>query len=249
MSHQLQINVTKRMSNGLLVNFAFTGGKKISDSTLVPVDFGPIEQITENGYQDGLYNRQLNKSVDPGDVAKRGVISALYELPFGPGKALNPSNGFLQRLVGGWQINTIGVMQTGIPLIVRGASNFAANRPNSTGESAKIDNPTRQRWFNTEAFVNPPDFTLGNVGRTLPDVRTPGTVNFDLSLIKDTRITERVNVQFRAESFNFMNHVNLGAPNASFSPGANGRNANANFGTINSARDARVNQLGLKIIF
>ena len=110
----------------------------------------------------------------------------------------------LQRLVGGWQLNTIGVMQTGIPLIVRGASNFAANRPNSTGESAKLDNPTRERWFNTDAFVNPPDFTFGNVGRTLPDVRTPGTVNFDLSVIKDTRITERVNLQFRAESFNFL---------------------------------------------
>ena len=249
MSHQLQFNVTKRMANGLLVNFAFTGGKKLSDSTLVPVDFGPIEQITENGYQDGLYNRQLNKSVDPGDVSKRGVISALYELPFGPGKKWNPSNGFLQRVVGGWQINTIGVMQTGIPLIVRGASNNAANRPSSTGESAKIDNPTRERWFNTDAFVNPPDFTLGNVGRTLPDVRTPGTVNFDLSLIKDTRITERINIQFRAESFNFMNHVNLGAPNVSFSPGTNGKNANANFGTINTARDARINQLGLKVIF
>ena len=86
MSHQLQFNVTKRMANGLLVNFAFTGGKKLSDSTLVPVDFGPIEQVTENGYQDGLYNRQLNKSVDPGDVSKRGVISALYELPFGAGR-------------------------------------------------------------------------------------------------------------------------------------------------------------------
>jgi hypothetical protein len=74
-------------------------------------------------------------------------------------------------------------------------------------------------------------------------------VNFDLSLIKDTRVTERVNLQFRAESFNFLNHVNLGGPNVSFSPGANGRNANANFGTITTARDARINQLGLKVIF
>jgi len=249
MSHQLQFNITKRMANGLLVNLAFTGGKKLSDSTLVPVDFGPIEQVTENGYQDGLYNRQLNKSVDPGDVSKRAVVSALYELPFGPGKRWSPDNGFLQRLVGGWQLNTIGVMQTGIPLIVRGASNFAANRPSSTGVSAKLDNPTRERWFNTDAFVNPPDFVLGNVGRTLPDVRTPGTVNFDISVIKDTRITERVNLQFRAESFNFLNHVNLGAPNASFSPGANGKNASASFGTITTARDARINQLGLKVIF
>jgi hypothetical protein len=252
LSHQLQINITKRMAHGLLVNLAFTGGKKISDSNLVPIDFGtlaPLEQVTENGYQDGLYNRAANKSVDPGDVSKRAVISALYELPFGPGKALNPSNAAVRKLVSGWQINTIGVMQTGIPLIIRGASNFAANRPNSTGESAKLDNPTRERWFNTEAFVNPPDYQFGNIGRTLPDVRTPGTVNFDLSLIKDTKITEHVNLQFRAESFNFLNHVNLSGPNVTFTPGTNGKNANANFGTISSARDARINQLALKIIF
>ena len=178
------------------------------------------------------------------------VISALYELPVRSGQELEPEQWRrCSRLVGGWQLNTIGVMQTGIPLIVRGASNIAANRPNSTGESAKLDNPTRERWFNTDAFVNPPDFTFGNVGRTLPDVRTPGTVNFDLSVIKDTRITERVNLQFRAESFNFMNHVNLGRSECHFLAGPDGKNASANFGTITSARDARINQLGLKLIF
>ena len=72
MSHQLQFNITKRMANGLLVNLAFTGGKKISDSTLVPVDFGSVSSKSRRtAYQDGLYNRQLNKSVDPGDVSKR----------------------------------------------------------------------------------------------------------------------------------------------------------------------------------
>lgn len=249
LSHQLQLNVTKRMSNGLLLTLAYTGGKKISDSSLVPVDFGPIEQATENGFQDGLYNRQLNRSVDPADVSQRAVVSVLYELPFGTGKAWNPSNGFLNRLVGGWQVNTIGVMQKGIPLVIRGANNFQADRPNSTGVSAALDNPTRERWFNTDAFVNPPDFTLGNVGRALPDVRTPGTFNFDLSMIKATQITERLNLQFRAEAFNFLNNVNLRAPNTGFTAGPDGRNANANFGTINQARDARIMQLALKLIF
>ncbi|MDX2270082.1 MAG: carboxypeptidase regulatory-like domain-containing protein [Bryobacter sp.] len=76
-SHQVQITVQRRMSSGLLVNFAYTGGKKMSDSTLVPVDFGPIEQVTDNGFQDALYNRQLNRSVDPGDVSQRLVSSAI----------------------------------------------------------------------------------------------------------------------------------------------------------------------------
>mgnify|MGYP002624404308 FL=1 len=71
-SHQFQFNVRKRMSNGLLVSFAYTGGKKISDSNLVPVNFGPVEQVNDNGFQDALYNRRLNKSVDPADVAQPG---------------------------------------------------------------------------------------------------------------------------------------------------------------------------------
>ena len=246
-SHQVQINLKRPLTDGLMLHFAFTGGKKISDSTQVPVDFGLVEQTNENGFQNGLYNRGAERSVDPTDVAKRGVISLLYQLPFGRGP------GALNKLIGGWQINSIGTMQTGLPLIIRGANNQQANRPNSTGQSARLDNPTAQRWFDTSAFVNPPEFTFGNVGRVLPDVRGPGTVNFDLSLIKDTRIAERVNVQFRAEAFNFMNHVNLGgrrnAPNTSFRPGADGFNASGTFGTITSARDARVIQFGLKVIF
>ena len=248
LSHQLQLTVQRRMSHGLLVNFAYTAGKRISDSELVPVDWN-LENSQDSGFQDGLYNRKVNRSLDPADVAQRGVISLLYELPMGPGKALNPNNPALNKIVGGWQVNTIGLMQTGVPLRIRGASNFQANRPNSTGQSAKLDNPTRERWFDTMAFVNPPDFTFGNVGRTLPDVRSPGTVNWDLSLIKNTQITERVNVQFRAEAFNFLNHVNLRLPNTSFSAGADGFNRSSTFGTISSARDARILQFGLKVLF
>ena len=79
--------------------------------------------------------------------------------------------------------------------------------------------------------------------------RSPSTLNFDLSLIKDTYIGERMNVQFRAEAFNFLNHVNLRSPNTSFRPGADGLNQSATFGTIAAARDARIIQFGLKVIF
>ncbi|MBM3724527.1 MAG: TonB-dependent receptor [Acidobacteria bacterium] len=248
-SHQVQINAKRRMARGLLVHLAYTGGKKISDGVAVPVDFGAIEQTNENGFQDGLFNRRMNRAVDPADVAQRAVISVLYELPFGPGKALNPGNIVLRKIVSGWQINTIGVMQSGIPLTVRGATNFAADRPNSTGVSSKLDDRTRERWFNTQAFVNPPEFTLGNVGRTIPDARHPGAVNFDLSLIKNTTFLERFRVEFRAEAFNFTNRVNLGLADDNFVAGTDGRNRSATFGTVNSARDARIIQFGLKVIF
>jgi len=246
-SHQLQLNVRRQFSGGFLFNLAYTKGKLISDSLNTPVNWN-LEQ-NDIGYQDGLYNRRVNKSLDPLDVAQRAVVSLVYELPFGAGKWWNPENAAVRKIVGGWQVSSIGQMQTGLPLMIRGASNQAANRPNSTGVSAKLDNRTRYQWFDTTAFVNPPDFTLGNIGRTLPDVRAPGTFNWDLSMIKNTHLTERVNLQFRAEAFNFMNSVNLGLPNVSFSPGADGKNRSATFGTITSARDARSIQLGLKLIF
>lgn len=68
-------------------------------------------------------------------------------------------------------------------------------------------------------------------------------------MIKDTTITERVKLQFRAESFNTFNRNNLLAPNTVFVPGADGRNQSATFGQITRSRDARVVQLGLKVIF
>ena len=132
---------------------------------------------------------------------------------------------------------------------VTGANNFRANRPNSTGISAKLDDRTVQRWFDTAQFVNPPNFTFGNVGRMLPDVREPGIQNWDLSLIKNTTIHERLSLQFRAEAFNFLNHVNLGRPATAFSPGTNGLNQSGSFGVITSADDARIVQFGLKLIF
>ena len=248
-SHLLLINVKRRFSRGLLVNISFTGGKKIADSTIVPIDFGPVEQTNDNGFQDGLYNRRLEKAVDPTDVARRSVISLIYELPFGLGKRWNPGNGIARKMVSGWQVNLINVAQTGVPLTVRGANNFQADRPNSTGVSAQLDTRTPQRWFDTSQFVNPPAFTVGNVGRTIPDVRHPGAFNIDFSMIKDTQITERIKLQFRAEVFNLSNRVNYGLANDSFGAGPDGRNASATFGTIASSRDARIGQLALKVIF
>ncbi|MEX2260974.1 MAG: carboxypeptidase regulatory-like domain-containing protein [Bryobacteraceae bacterium] len=242
-SHLLLLSVEKRLSSGLTLLFSYTAGKIISDSLATPVNFGPIEQASIVGYQDGKYNRRAERSVDPTDVSQRGTVSLLYELPFGRGQ-----QGW-SRLIGGWQINTIGIMQTGIPLNVTGANNQRANRPNSTGTSADLENGTVGRWFDTSQFVNPAPFTFGNVGKTLPDVRSPGTVNWDLSFIKNTKILERMNLQFRAEMFNFLNHVNLDRPNTAFSPGPDGRNQSGTFGVITAARDARTIQMALKLIF
>ncbi|MBI1354219.1 MAG: hypothetical protein GC160_07725 [Acidobacteria bacterium] len=250
-SHQVQINVKKRLTQGLLLNVAFTGGKKISDSLANPVNFGPVEQVNENSFQNGLYNRQSQRGIDPTDVSRRLVISGVYQLPFGKGQRFDGGNAVVNKIIGGWQLNTIGTMQSGLPITVRGASNFAADRPDSTGVSAAL--PSGQRtaaqWFDTSQFVNPAPFTFGNVGRSLPDVRHPGVINWDLSMIKNTRVSERLTVQFRAEAFNFLNHTNYDLVNDSFVAGPDGKNSSGSFGTITASRDARVIQFGLKLIF
>ncbi len=248
--HAMLMSVEKRMSSGLVMLASYTAGKLISDSAVTPINFGPgIEQVGTVGYQYGLYDRRAERSIDPTDVAQRLVLSAVYEMPFGKGKAVSAGNRFLNTVISGWQVNSITTLQSGLPVVLRGANNQRADRPNSTGTSAKLDDPTAARWFDTTQFVNPPAFTLGNISRTLPDVRNPGTFNMDLSLIKDTTIKESLRLQFRAEAFNWLNHVNLGLVNASFSPGADGKNQSGSFGTITSARDARILQFGLKLLF
>ena len=247
-NHAGLLSVEKRLSpQGLTMLFSYTKAKLISTSIASPVDFGDIEQVTVTGYQNG-FNRNAERSLDPTDVSDRATISVIYELPIGRGERFEFSNGIVNGLLGGYQLNVIGIHQTGIPVVIRGANNFLADRPNITG-SARLDNPTRERWFNTDVFVNPTNYTYGSVGRVLPDVRTPGTINYDVSLIKNTRFSESLNLQLRAEAFNAFNNVNLGAPNASFGAGANGLNNNSNFGRITSARDARIIQLAAKLIF
>jgi hypothetical protein len=245
----LLFSAEKRFSQGVSFLVSYTKSKLISDSVVTPMNFGNVEQSGIVGYQNGKYDRRAERSLDPTDVSDRLIMSGVFELPFGKGRRFSSSSRVVNGFIGGWQMNLIGTLQTGNPVPISGANNNLATRPNSTGKSAKIDNPTAEHWFDTSVFVNPPSYTYGNLSRTLPDVTQPGVVNFDLSMIKDTSIVEKLKLQFRAEAFNFVNHTNLGLVNGSFSPGPTGHNQSATFGTITSARDPRIIQLGMKLIF
>jgi hypothetical protein len=247
--HAGLLTVHKRFSKGLTILASYTKSKLISDSVAAPINFGNVEQTGSIGYQNGAYGRNLERSVDPTDVPQRLAISSVYELPFGHGKTFDIQNKVLDAIAGGWQAQAIMTLQKGLPVLITGASNNLASRPNSTGQSAKLSNPSAAQWFNTAVFVNPPNYTYGTVGRALPDVRNPGFFNMDFSLIKNTTLKERLNVQFRAEAFNVDNHVNLGFPNTAFVAGANGANVSSTFGTITSSRASRSIQLGMKLIF
>jgi len=238
--HSLQVNARKSMSRGHTIQIAYTSSKLIDD-TVASLSAGFAGYNTGVADYQTPYNRAIERSISPADVSQRLTGSYLIELPFGAGRRFS-LRGPADVILGGWQLSGILTAQTGQPLAVRGANNNAANRPNSTGNSAKLDEPSVTRWFDTAQFTTPPLFTLGNVGRVLPDVRAPGLVQLDFAVQKYISFTERVRLQLRGEAFNATNRVNLGPPNITYTAAA--------FGTINStSTPARVMQVGAKVIF
>jgi hypothetical protein len=173
------------------------------------------------------------------------VASLTYELPFGAGRLFDP-RGIAGVLLHGWEVAGIVTLQSGLPLAVTQATNFNAfagfgtQRPNLV---AKPDLPVSQQstaqFFNTGAFQIAPQFTIGTSSRN--PVRGPAYRDGDIALIKRTYIRERINVEFRVETFNVTNTPPLGSPNTVLgTPG---------FGSITSAGDPRVIQLAVKLNF
>jgi hypothetical protein len=179
------------------------------------------------------------------DVGNHFVMSFLYDLPVGKGHALSMHG--LNAVIGGWQLNGIATFQYGFPTSCAGTDNSLLNgevysqRCNVVGSylpSGFVQNSAH--WFNTAAFVNPPIGVLGNEGRDI--LRQPGINNWDMSLFKNNKISEKLNVQLRLESFNTFNHLILG--------GADMGVTSPSFGVINGVRiPSRICQLGLKLIF
>jgi outer membrane receptor protein involved in Fe transport len=245
--HSLIVTGEKRMSSGLVVLLSYTYGKSISSGVSTPQEAGTVA-VNSTTYQNGLYNLAAERAVDSYNTPQRFVTSLVYELPFGNGKPWKPSNPVLNTLASGWQLSTVSSFEAGFPLAITGANNNIATRPNSTGVSAQLSDPTVQEWFNTLAFVNPPNWTYGNVSRTI-NVYGPGVMEIDMSASKITQIKERFKLQLRGEFFNIPNHANFLSPNTTFVPGTNGLNSSSTFGTITSARDPRIIQIAAKLIF
>ncbi|CAN5625361.1 TonB-dependent receptor [soil metagenome] len=253
----LYVSAQRRTDVGLQVNASYTYGKVMS----LPIytDLGTVGYSNGPGIQNPR-NVDAEYGVDGTDVTHRLIVAGLYDLPFGHNRAFLHDSKLADRLLGGFQVNTIMTAETGRPLAFSGASNYSATRPNLVPfASIRVAHPSRAQWFNPAAFSNPADYTFGNAPRYYSAVRGPGALNFDVSAFKTTAITERVRLELRLEAFNAFNHVNLGMPNTSFSAGpaadpANptaegGGNINSSFGTITSAASPRNVQLGAKVMF
>jgi hypothetical protein len=234
------------MTHGFMVQFTYSFSKLIDDASAVVTFLGPT------GFHQDVYNRRADRSTDPMDISQRANISAIWELPFGHGRAFGTNApALLDTILGGWQLNGITVFSRGYPLAFSTATNTtgifnAGQRPNATGQYLGLPDGRSKdqmiaQYFNTAAIALPPSFTFGNVGRT-SQIRAPGFANYDLSLFKTFRMGERVKAEFRGEFFNAFNYVQLGAPNTT--AGSN------TFGQISTqANTPRQGQVALKLRF
>jgi Carboxypeptidase regulatory-like domain len=246
--HGLQLRGEKRFTRGLTFLTTYTWSKAISDASGFNAggDAG-----TGNRIQD-IFNKKADKGLADVDHRHRFTTAAVYDLPFGRGKAIGGGVGnALNRLIGGWAVDGILSLQSGYPITVRRTGDEGTMGTDGALRPDIVCDPriprgqqTVERFFKTECFVRSEslisgDVRFGTAGRST--VQGPGIINTDLSLRKTTAITERFNTEFRAEFFNAFNHANFGVPQRDL--------GNANFGRVTSTADPRILQFGLKLLF
>lgn len=251
--HGLITKLERRFASGFQFLASYTYSRAIDDAA------------SSSNFDGSPSNAQCrcdlrgNKGPSAYDLTHRAIVSFNYELPFGQGKRLLNSKGAMDKLVGGWQLNGIVSAQSGPPFQINtqgdnanigtGAGSGTPQRPNvvagqfdgiDTGADIKrrgVDPGTY--YFNPAAFAMPPLFRLGNLGKNT--MRGPGFSNWDLSLFKNTAITERFVTQFRAEFFDAFNQSQFGLPGLTFNT--------PTFGVITTSSGRRIIQFGLKLLF
>jgi hypothetical protein len=243
----LSLKVEHRFAHGFSILGSYTFSKIIDDVVASPTGFAG-DSFTTGAIQN-YYNTHADRSIAGFNIPHNITVSYVYELPFGPGKALLNTGGIAGKLVGGWQINGITTFRSGTPLQISGGNTSALNagtlRPNWNGQNPTLSGSVTSRlnaYFNTSDFSLNPLYTFGNVPRIMPDLYGPGTADFGISLFKNTQFRERWKLQFRAEAFNAFNRVQFGnlATNITLST----------FGQITTqANLARDIQLALKLMF
>jgi len=184
------------------------------------------------------------------NVAHRAVASAIYDLPFGRGRAFGRTMSRVVDLAaGGWTVTSIASFATGTPVSLSAANTTGASnitqRPNricAGGSSDLLGNLRNNGFlaFDTSCFTAPPVGYFGNSGRN--PVTGPGINNWDLGFQKYFTLREQTRLEFRGELFNAFNHAQFGQPNASIANGAN-------FGRISTASPPRLIQLSMKLLF
>jgi hypothetical protein len=243
--NSLQARLQKRFGAGTSALVSYTFGKSLDNNSTFFSSSGDAN-FPQNSSDPGAEKGRSNF-----DIRHRFSLGFSWDLPLGQGRQFLSGRGLLSSLLSGWAACGIVTVQSGAPftialLPVIDNSNTgietlgfgANNRPNRTA-FGKLQNPGADRWFDTSAFTFAPYGSFGNSGRNILD--GPGYRDFSVSLAKDTRFGEALDLQFRTEFFNALNETNFNLPdNFLGSP---------SFGRIASARNPRRIQFGLKLIF
>ncbi|MCX6632995.1 MAG: TonB-dependent receptor, partial [Candidatus Solibacter sp.] len=196
--HSMDARVEKRMSHGLSILANFTYSKLIA----------------RDNYKNAT-DSQPEKRVAADDRPLRLVISGSYTLPFGKGKALDLHSGVLNRIVGGWSFNGIYVNQIGAPLTFASSIIYNGgvlnNNPHPSNLDVAMFDTTRFNTVSAQQLAS----NINTFGTRYGSLRQDGAANVDLSMIKNTSITEKVRIQLRFEAFNALNRPPFDPPNLS----------------------------------
>ncbi len=242
--HALELSLRQRFAGGLSYTVAYTRSTLMDDASSV-FDASILTGPVANYPVADSFDRGRERDYSTGDIPHYFASSVVWDLPWGAGRRRRP-RGWMGTLASDWTLSSFVTLQSGVPVAVTQATNFNAfagfgvQRPNLVGDpELPADRRDASHWFDTAAFAIAPQFTLGSASRN--PVRGPAYRDVDLAIMRRVPVRTGTAIEVRAEVFNLLNTVNLGAPAAV--AGA------ANFGTITTALDPRVVQLAVKLLF
>jgi hypothetical protein len=242
-SNSYQINLGNSVYNSAqatierkAADFTFVGAYTFSKS---------MDDSSAYGQKANFTNYRLSRSLSSFDVTHNFVFSYYYAAPLDRALPMLP-----RRLTQGWSIGGImrfaggfpvGISQSGDRSLVGSSGTDVPNYvgPLVTYDPRDTSANGQHLYFSKAGFVSGPLGDFGNANRRF--FHGPGFNNWDVSLHKDTHITERTDLQFRAEFFNVMNHAQFNNPNGNFNSSL--------FGAVTSTRDPRIGQMSLKFLW
>jgi len=231
--NSFQALLEKHFSRGLQFTAAYTFSKSIDNAS-------SFENIVNP------FDPRRSRALSLFDARHRFVFSPVWELP------IPKHEGFTGKVVNGWQVSGILTYQTGFPIRILSGDDTElttsdgdfepVGQPNITGpvHFSKPKPKNNFTFFDPTVFQDSAPGTFGNSSRSL--CCGPSISQTDISIVKKTPIGERFNTEFRAEFYNMFNHTQFLTPDGNFSH-------TATFGTVTNARDPRLIQFGLKILF
>lgn len=204
----LQTAFTRRTSNGLTFNAAYTWSKAI--------DPGTDGWFGEGGTPEDPYNWRGSRSVAGYNIPQLVTLGLVYAVPVGKNTSYSTGNRVADYILGNWELGTIFVGRSGQNFTVSSGGDIGNTGNSGTYERANltgnphISNPSKAEWFNTAAFTTPASGTLGNSGRNILEQQR--YIDLDGSVFRIFPIRESLNFQLRIDAFNSLNHPVLGTP-------------------------------------